>query len=137
MAVHGTPSNRAPVSASFLSISNTPAGEVFGVFKIVNLSHVRPIRFHTLDIEEKTPSGWTPFHPTNEWAGLNSWNFSPGNHVMIVVWPPGLPTNSVWRLHLACAKEPYLPLTWANQLLHTELFGLRETSPITCVITQK
>jgi|GEM_PF-1320679 len=136
IAVHKTPSGEL-LSTRFLSISNAPDGEVLGIFEVVNSSHVRPIRFHTLEIEEYTALGWVPFYPTNEWAGLNSWNLAPGRHLMTIVWPPGLSTNSVWQLHLACAKEPYLPLAWANKLLHTELFKLREMPSTTCVVRQK
>lgn len=134
LLVQGNGSEVSLLRVHFLTRTNSPSGEAWAVFETVNQSSVRSLRFNTVAIELKTGDGWTAFHPTNEWAGLNSWNLPGGRHTLMIPWPPGLATNNVWRLRLAGAVEPLPPQAWINGLLKKELFHTSEMPEIECVV---
>jgi len=103
-------------------------------------------RFCTASVERATKQGWEQYDLTNAWLhellpigqrlavaesraggtawrGIDGWEWSPRYGCLFAVaWPPGLPTNSAWRMRLRCAREPAGLRGLINRELAREVF---------------
>lgn len=82
------------------------------------------IQFKTASVEWNDGRGWSRFVPTARWAGPEGSLWQPGYSCLYAVaWPPGLSTNSAWRLLMSFALEPSGLRLSVNKKLKRELFG--------------
>jgi hypothetical protein len=83
------------------------------VFAVTNLSKDTAIWFDTAFVEQKTEAGWKRVKP-GSWSAIDSsamdsfgkgvWPASFGCYYTLT-WPPGIPTNGVWRLGMRCGRN--------------------------------
>lgn len=131
-------SSKSNLSVVFVGFTNNPqhsmepvrvevcqgATGVCALFRVTNASTNRWIRFDTSTVERKDGQGWAQFSPVGSWAGVGGSVWSPGYSCLYAVeWPPGLPTNTAWRLQLSIAHEPSGLRAFVNRMLHREVFG--------------
>jgi hypothetical protein len=116
----GPPS--AKLSVVFIGMTNNPARQMTptrielcqgatgpcAMFLVKNITSHEYIWFQTASVEQKASAGWQRFVLTNSsWSGVGGSLWQPGYGCLFGVgWPPGLPTNAVWRLRLTCGRDP-------------------------------
>ncbi len=122
---------------SFVGMTNNPVRQMLpfrvetcegatglcALFWVTNTAP-RMTSFKTASVEIKTNRGWEPFVPAGApWRGVEGslWHQNYGCFYA-VGWPPGLPTNAVWRLQVRHAAEPPLLGIIINQKLGRDLF---------------
>lgn len=125
------------LSVVFIGMTNNPARQMTpsriavcqgatnlcAMFRVSNSSSNRWIWFKTVAIEQKTHAGWQTFSPSGSWSGVEGRLWSPGYGCLFAVgWPPGLPTNTAWRLQLSYGKDPSLFGIVVNQRIGHEIF---------------
>ena len=94
------------------------------LFRVTNIGTNNHIRFNTSSVESNDGRGWADFAPIRSWAGVGGSVWSPGYSCLYAVaWPPGLPTNTAWRLKLSVAREPSGLREYVNRKLGREVFG--------------
>jgi hypothetical protein len=78
------------------------------LFLVTNTAKNDILWFKTAFAEQKTGEGWKALSPgTNRWYGMEGSLWTPGCACLIAVgWPPGLPTNSTWRLRVGYGRNP-------------------------------
>src|SRR6266496_3199306 len=88
------------------------------LFRVTNVRRSGYILFSTSSVETNDGRGWTAFVPAGSWSGVGGSTWTPGYTCLYAVgWPPGLPTNSSWRLQLSVAREPSGFYRYANEKL--------------------
>jgi hypothetical protein len=79
---------------------------VHAVFRVGNMSSNYFIRFWSITVEKNENGKWTDAGQAFGINGLNGSRWSPGYSCLYAYpWPPGLPTNSTWRLQLVAGRE--------------------------------
>ena len=131
-------SSKSELSVVFVGFTNNPqhtmqpvrvevcqgATGFCAMFRVTNVSTNRYIRFDTSSVERKDGRGWAQFAPVSSWAGVEGLDWSPGNSCLYAVaWPPGLATNTAWRLQLSVAHEPSGLRSFVNGMLGREVLG--------------
>ena len=131
-------SSKSDLSVVFVGFTNNPqhsmqpvrvevcqgATGVCALFRVTNMSTNSYIRFDTSSVERKDERGWAQFAPVGSWAGVGGSVWSPGYSCLYAVaWPPGLATNTAWRLQLSVAHEPSGLREFVNRKLGREVFG--------------
>lgn len=102
------------------------AAGLCAMFWVGNFPSNQFTRFNTVSVEQKTETGWQTFSPSgNAWSGVagNLWR-SGYDCFYAVGWPPGLPTNAVWRLQVRYGKEPSGLGVRLKQILGWDIYSL-------------
>jgi len=126
------------LSVGFVGLTNGPARQMkptrievcqgatglCAMFSVRDVSSNHWIWFKTASIEQKTSAGWQRFLPNGtSWSGVEGGYWSPGYGCLFAVgWPPGLPTNTTWRLRVSYGREPSRLGMVVNQKLGREIF---------------
>ncbi len=144
---HGPP--RPKLSILFIGLTNNPtrqmtptrieAGQgatgVCAMFFVQNITSNQFLWFKTDSVEQKTDTGWQPFSlgriGSFSWDGVGGSVWLPGyGCYYAVAWPPGLPSNAVWRLQVSYGKDPSSFGRFVNRQIGWDLFrsGKQESS---------
>lgn len=94
------------------------------LFWVTNIAAKEFIWFKTASVEQKTEAGWKPFVPSGgSWSGVEGSLWGPRYGCLIAVgWPPGLATNSTWRLQVRYGRDSSTVGIIVNQKTGQEIF---------------
>lgn len=95
------------------------------LFWVTNNTSDQTFWFRTSFAEQKTPSGWqrVPSNSNMPWYGVGGSIWSPNSGCYYAVgWPPGLATNSTWRLRVSYGREPSELGNRINQIIGRQIF---------------
>lgn len=95
------------LSVTYVGVTNDLKTGLCGMFLVRNVTSNRWVWFKTLGVEQKTQEGWQTFIPSSaSWSGVEGSLWSPGYGCLYTVrWPPGLPTNAIWRLQVRVGED--------------------------------
>jgi hypothetical protein len=131
---------KADLSVVFLYLTNNPKAALNPVriavpqnvaglcalFRVTSICSNTPILYDTLFVEKREGHRWTKFAPPGPSTRMAGLDWMPGYSCLVALsWPPGLPTNTSWRLQLTVAREPPGFAEYINRRLHRELFRPR------------
>jgi hypothetical protein len=109
-----------------LCVSGSPSGTC-ALFRLKNAGGLRCIGFETSGVEQLTTEGWRPFSPTGPWQGMKGAVWPPGSSALFAIgWPPGLSSNTTWRLALRWREELTIPAEVINQWSNRKIFHYDE-----------
>ena len=125
----GAPNTK--LSVVFVGLTNSPMSQMTptrvevcqgatglcAIFWVTNISTKQFMWFKTVSIEQKTDAGWHSFVPSGgPWSGIEGSLWQPGYGCLYAVgWPPGLTTNTTWRLQVLCGRDPSAFGIYVNQ----------------------
>lgn len=124
VAFVGVTNNPAPLmSPSRISLAQGATG-LCAMFEVANIGKHGWIWFDTTSVEQKTDTGWKRVETAGTpWSGVEGGRWTPGYDCLIAVgWPPGVATNSTWRLQVRYGPEPSVVGIVANELVGRTLF---------------
>ncbi len=95
------------------------------LFLVTNTTSKEFLWFKTPFAEQKSEGEWKQLsHDANTWAGVQGSLWGPGyGCLMAVGWPPGLPTNSTWRLLVEYGPDPSTLGILINQHVSERVLG--------------
>ncbi len=95
------------------------------LFLVTNTIRNECLWFKTAFAEQKAGGEWKQFSPgTNAWSGVEGSLWAPAyGCFMAVGWPPGLSTNSSWRLQVSYGRDPSMLRTLINEKFGEPVLG--------------
>lgn len=129
---------KSDLSVEFMGMTNNPEHTMTPVrvevipgtpgrhalFRVKNNNPDKLIRFDTSCVETNDGQGWKKFVPAGDWAGVGGSEWFPGYSCFYAIaWPPGLPTNVVWRMQMSVAREPTGLRQKINEFTVRKIFG--------------
>lgn len=129
----------AKLSVTFAGFTNnpvrgvTPTGRIevcagatgtCALFFVRNVTTNQYLWFNTASVEREGEQGWERFEPIGGvWSGVEGSLWGPSYGCLYAVgWPPGLPTNSAWRLQVRYGRDPSLFGIVINQRIGRQIF---------------
>lgn len=134
---HPSLPSRSDLTVEFVCLTNDPVAAMepvrvevvngttglHALFRVKNVNPDKSINFRTLGIEQETAQGWVPYAPTNSWHGVGGDGWDPNYCCLYAIqWPPGLATNTAWRMQLNVEQDISNFRERINLLIHFPVF---------------